>query len=369
MSTRRRIRFALLGVLLLGLAACGGGGGAGPANLSPALLTGPMCLQTYGGLGGPPPYQFGQFGQLTSDGLGMITSGAVTSNVDGVLTTGPLAAPLAYSISAAHRVSLANAGTTLQGGISPAGDLLSLVDVRPGSAPTIAILARKVTGLAAAALAGTWHMCAFVSNASDDRALFGGVVTLDATLNATVSVGININGAITPAVAPVAWGTGTLGASGSFDLAVTGSVFTGGVYAGGDVIVLSGSSSATHFQGLVVLIRQSATATAATFSGTYHTAIFFGDTTAFTDYAAATSTISADGIGSWVLGPSTFNQNGIITNSAGGGGSSPYIVAPNGGLALASGTFVGGVSASGHVAVVAGRTIAGQTPQFLFLHR
>lgn len=350
--------------------ACGGGGTIFVVDPL-TLFSGTYCLSGFEGDVGVPDEAKAQWGSLTPDGAGMVGA-SLLENVNGVLGGPFVQPPLPYTVDASGRLTLLVAGVPfLRGGLSAGGRLGCLAMVSNGVAPSIYLLGRKSSGLGTASLNGAYHAIVFFYDhtSMEDGTLFGATVTFDGAGTNSAAGSQNLQGVQGP-VGPL---------PGTYSVAANGALlgdFFGGLVAvqgvvllGGDVVLASGSTTAGEFPLLLALVKKTAGATNATLSGTYHTVGIRADNAPPPEtWVSTVATISADGAGMASLGASTRNDDGVVTDLPAAGGA-PYTVAGDGALDGNGGAVLGGVSASGDVAIFAGGSGAGDEPEFFFLMR
>lgn len=113
---------------------------------SASTLSGNYHIGAFFADAGAPPPSFSSFtGTGSSDGVSTLTTNVGgTINVDGVVTSWPLAVTNdSYTVSADGTLTLATAGTTLVGGVSPTGDYAVLSGgTTAGSLPQLWFLVR-----------------------------------------------------------------------------------------------------------------------------------------------------------------------------------------------------------------------------------
>ncbi|MDJ0522463.1 MAG: hypothetical protein QNJ90_10375 [Planctomycetota bacterium] len=360
-----------LGVLLIfTAAACGGGGGSSTTPTPTAdELHGTYFWHMFEGDIGPPLRNGSFWGTLTADGFGEVTGSTLSVN-DGGSLFGPSALPgYDYTIKAGRRLGFLTASSP-RGGVSADGRVATLLPIADGTPPSPAILLRRTGTFTLADLAGTYHACAFFSFVGVDSAWFAGLVTFDAAGGATYSSGINSNGVVTQPSAPIPYGTASVATDGTVTWAAPTPqvVWSGGMLAGGELIVFAGTTQAIDAQFLIVLIRQGTGLSNATWSGSYHFISIGAGNSPPPRYGAITGTATVDGAGSLAIAAETGNQDGTIT-PGGSLPSLPYLVGATGTLDTVGGGNRGAVSPSGDFAMFAGGTTPLSGPTLWFFHR
>jgi hypothetical protein len=350
---------------------CGGSGPGGAGSPTPALFSGWYDWHSLWLKSEPSPLAIALFGRVHSDGNGTMDDGTLQFNRDGTLGGGGLTGsvgPYAYTIGAGRRTTLLFDEEVWQGGCSATGDLLSLCHLEPGGLPAIAVLGRRVAGVAGADLVGEWHAAAFLATSADERAWWGGTVNLLGTGAVLASVGLNTNGAVTAPAPPAAYGTWTSTAAGVFTWDTPAGTLVGTLVAEGEAILLSGATTSHPLEMMAVLIRKGSGLGNGTLRGTYHAVGLLADTSPRNAFGAVTMTADADGTGTWSFDAQSGNLDGVITTSL-PGPSTGYAVAPDGRFADGAGDLLGGIAPSGNIAVLGGTTTGGSSPRFLVLHR
>jgi len=350
------------------------GDGCGPTCLLPpaALFNGTYFYQALAG-NFPVPTGYSWWGDVAADGVSQITGGTLGWN-DGAggIFTGPAPA-VSYTVDAARRMTWPGGGPfNVQGGISIDGSVATLSSIGATGWPGLSILVRRGGTFDLGSLNDTYHLSGFCSSATADTSLWG-TVTFDGLGGANETLSLNINGTIGGPVPNTAQ-IYTVAADGttSYTFHPAHIATQGGILPGGDLVVLTGATVAGP-PCLVVLIRQSAAASASTLSGNYHIGAFFADVGAPPpSFSSFTGTSSSDGVNTLTTNVGgTIDVDGVVgpwpplvTNDA-------YTVMTDGTLTLTTGgtTLVGGVSPTGDYAVVAGGTTTGSLPQLWFMVR
>ncbi|MDH3200583.1 MAG: hypothetical protein OEM15_06790 [Myxococcales bacterium] len=352
------------------------GDGCEPTCLLPpaALFNGTYFYQALAG-NFPVPTGYSWWGDVTADGVSQITGGTLGWN-DGAggIFSGPVAA-LSYTVDAARRMIWPTGGPfNVQGGIATDGSVAALGSIGALGWPSLAILVRRDGTFNEGSLNDTYHLSGFCSNGIVDASLWG-TVTFDGVggANETIS-GANANGSQAPSPINTAQ-TYTVAADGTttYTTVGPGQVPTrGGILLGGDLVVLTGGTVAEP-TCLVVLIRQSAAASASALSGNYHIVAFVADAaTPPPNFSSFTGTGSSDGVSTLTTDVGgTINVDGVVGPWPPLVTNDPYIVFPNGTLELIAGgtTLVGSVSPTGAYAVLAGGATGGSFPQLWFMVR
>lgn len=360
--------------LMLVTGGCGSGGGGAPMG-GGTVIAGPSNADFVGGYfwqlwaGNPAgPTNTSQWGIVTADGAGLVSSGLIAQNSAGVLV-GPFASPpLPYSVDSNSRLEITIGGGTLAGAITEDGALAAVTQITPGLNPTLAILPRGEGVYNAASLDGEYHLCSFWWGGAGELSRWDGTVTFDGVGGAfNYSAGVNNNGAIIPPQPPMAWGAYAVGPAGVVTWNNPLAFMSGGIAFGGDLIVLSGTTQANDLQVMTILIKKGAGLGNATMSGTYNTVTLAASNAPPPRYQTTVGTMVVDGLGQMTIGDATANADGAVAQQP-GGAVLPYTIDPDGSLSVIGGLLQGGVSANGRYAVVAGST-AGGIPQIWFMFR
>ena len=351
-----------------------GGDGCEATCLLPpaALFNGTYFYQALAG-NFPVPAGFSWWGDLTADGVSEITGGALGGN-DGVggISSGP-APTVSYTVDAARRMTWPGGGPfNLQGGTAADGSVATMGSIGLTGWPGLAILVRRGGTFDLASLNDTYHLNGFCSSGTSDIS-FWGTVTFDGNGGASSTFSVfDGDRRLDARQCPVQ--TYTVAADGTTTYTISGPLATqGGILLGGDLVVLTGSTVAAGPNCLVVLIRQSAAASASTLSGNYHIGAFFADAGAPPpNFSSFTGTGSSDGVSTLTTNVGgTINVDGVVTSWPLAVTNDAYTVSADGTLTLttAGTTLIGGVSPTGDYAVLSGGTTAGSLPQLWFLVR
>ncbi len=362
--------FCLGGLLIFTSAACGGGGGSSTTPTPTAdELNGTYFWHFFEGEIGPPLENGAYWGTMTADGFGKVTGATLNLN-DGGSLYGPSAIPgFDYTIQGARRLAFLTPSSP-RGGVSADGRVATAMPTGNGISPSASIMLKRSGTFTLADLAGTYHACAIFSIAGVDSSWFAGLVTFDAAGGATYSSGINSNGVITVPAAPIPYGTASVATDGTvtWTSPTPQVVWSGGMLAGGELVVFAGTTQAIDAQFLIVLIRQGSGLSQATLSGSYHFVSIGASNSPPPRYAALTGTATADGAGNLAIEVEAGNLDGTITpgNSL---PSLPYLVGATGTLDTGGGSNSGAVSPSGDFAMIAGGTTPLSSPALWFFHR
>ncbi len=356
--------FVLLAGLVLGTAGCGGGGSSGPPSASPALLAGPQHYLAVGGGSGPPLATLALWGAASADGLGTLSVGPLSQNVDGVVSAG---APfnLSYRVAADRRLALDDAlGTLAEGAISSAGDVVATAITRTGSLPALMLLLEQGSGLGNGHLAGAYHYFSHLAFSGSAYLLWGSA-TCDGSGNYVRDVQGILGGV----------STGTLSAPGLYTVASDGGLTLdleqiGGLQASGDFALLTFPTT-TQLPpiggvGLVVLVRKSASASLSTLAGAYGlSGRMIEVPSGAQSVQTGTASVTAPGLLS-----ATFSSNREGVVSAPASGAMNFAVAPDGAMAFVGDDYyVGAVAPDGRFAVMLGGITYGADAQIVLLVR
>ncbi len=365
MRTRHASLLLYLGCALLALApACGGGGGGGGGVVLDAF-NGTYHWSQIIGDAGPPLRGTGLWGNMTSDGSGMVTGGTTWTISNGVVMLPKSVTPTAYALPGGGRLQwLAGGVPFAEGGVSSDGQHAVLGAVNAGGDPSIALFTRYASGLSNASLNGTYHFAEFVTapSGTGDGVLWGTAV-FDGAGGVTFTLLANFNGTL----------SGPTGAAELYSVASDGTLtfgigtedYRGSVRQDGQVAFFSGGTGAGDGAALGVMIKYSTAATDATFSGLYHLVVMEADEllAPAINWSSLTGTASATGAGTYSIPSLTrLQDDGTLDTPL--TGVLPYAVSSSGGIALGGGR-VGAVSADGTVAAVVGGTLANMDA---FLH-
>jgi len=346
---------------LLGMpTGCGGGGGAPPGPTTDVFL-GTYGIHQFKGDFGPPLTASAFWGTMAADGMGSITGGSTTSITNGVLGPTMPSGATPYTLQPGNRLLWLFGSLALaDGGISADGSLGTMGVVFPGSGASVVHFARRGTGYSLASLNGTYHYAQFLAGPTGGSdGSFWGAVTFNGAGAAAYSVWANIDGVISGPAALV--GTYTVAPDGALLMSIGATAYSGSVARGGDIGLFSGSTGAGGVAGLGVFIKHSTAAANATFTGSYHMTLLAASSALLppTNWRAATGTLSADGAGQFVETSETLmDDQGVITPVPGPFVPSPYAVAANGGMTVATG-LVGAISSDGSVVAFVGATLPG----------
>jgi hypothetical protein len=368
-----RALFALsLVALLVGgsfASACGGGGGSTPAPSSPFFGSYRSFMFTI--TDGPPVGCESTWGTVTANGEGAMI-GSMFGNIDG-----SLAAPVPMDgwttrvepdNSFAWQISSVPAVDVFAGGIRPDGSAGVLGTVEPGVRPGILVVSRVEGVYGLPLLNDDYHACGFTYDAATFTTVsYFGRMTFDGAGGGERLLGRNANGTIGVALAPVALSY-TVSLEGLVTIDATGlGHLRGGVFAGGDLVLVGGSTTDTERPVTFAMVQPSTAASLATFAGTYAIAGLQYSITSG-GYQSVTGTGAADGVGALTV---TFTENTEGTVVTQPPESVTYSVASDGRLTVTTGggPLRGGVSPTGAYAVLAGPTVHGPTTGYYVLVR
>ena len=337
---------ALILLVLAVLApACGGGGGGGSGG--GGKLSGDYHRVAFTGLNTSNSGVIGT--SIFSNGTDYMeatitnTNGVVDSFVDaGTFTVVPGGA---FAWTDATPVNFS-------GGVRSGGSFAISGSVTSGANPAVVIDVRK-GACTDATFSGTYFVVGYGAGASNYS--FTGLLTADGANNWSISATTNQNGTVTGGV------TNSGGYFVQDDGSVTmidgaGQVLTGGLLAGGDILVTSATSSGGPAE-ITVAVRKGGSFSTSSMSGAYR-GISFGSAP-----GVAASHFS-------LVKSANFNGAGVLTwtatqNLESAVGAIPlqteaYSISADGTFTITGGlTFSGGVLAGGSVAVASAVTAAG----------
>jgi cysteine-rich repeat protein len=350
-----------------------GGDGCEATCLLPpaALFNGTYFYQAFAG-NFPAFTGYSWWGDVVADGVNQITGGTLGWN-DGAggISSGPVPA-LSYTVNAARRMTWPVGGPfNVQGGIAIDGSVATLSSIGATGWPGLSILVRRGGTFDLGSLNGTYSLSGLLSDVSGDFAIWGTVV-FDGIGGANESFMVNRNGTQAGPFDTAQSYTVAADGTTTYTSAPANVPIQGGILMGGDLVVLTGTTVVGP-PSLIILIRQSAAASASTLSGNYHIGAFVFDVGAPPPYFSSfTGTASSDGVNTLTTNVGgTINVDGVVgpwppsvTNDA-------YTVLPDGTLTMttAGTTLVGSVSPTGAYAAVAGGMTAGSIPQLWFMVR
>ncbi len=359
--------------LVLTTGACGSGDGG--TMLTPTvsvLQAGNYCFLLFtGDVTGPDATTF--WGDATSDGSSSVDLPAVMENDNGTVAAMPAASAL-FTMSAGNAMNLFVSGLAFGGGLATDGSMAALATINSTN-PAVAILGSKGSGFGNTSLFGDYHLCAFFFNAGgpSDITWWGGTATFDGAGTCTGwSAGINSNGAVAAPAAPIAFGTYAVLGDGTmtWNTGVPGLNLSGGLFAGGELGILTGSTmNGINIQMILFLVRKGTGLGPSTFSGDYFLIALGASNAPPPRWQSIVGSGTADGAGNFNLGGlTTVNLDGMI-NVLPGGATQSYTITNDGTLDVLSGELLGGISPSGRFAVGAGTSSAAGTPLLFFYFR
>lgn len=345
-------------LLLAGLAlvvAGGCGSSCDPCPPSDAgVLAGTFHVAGRAGLAGPPHEDGALWGTMTftADGRVLLEADA---NELGSIGEFPGVGELLYDVGL-HRTITTGLDefqglTFLAGGYSEDGSLVTLATEGAGR-PQLLLMTRRTSTSTPESLAGDYHLCGIrYELALSVHTGWLGTLTLDGSGGGTLAGFQNRDGT-----------TGVLGATGVttsvagdgtmvMGLGSTGTV-AGAISQGGDVMILSGSTTSLGDPALHVIVRHAESASADDLHGFYHLIGFevdagSGDHSVLHGTAYAESSTQALGMQAWRHVESSAEEarfNGTYTVGANG---AVILQSTGGGDELR-----GAVSASGRVAIL-----------------
>jgi hypothetical protein len=344
-----KLHHALILLILAALApACGGGGGGGS-----------------GGGGGAGKLS-GDYHRVVFTGLNTTNSGVVgtsiflngtdymeatVTNTNGVIDSFVDAGT--FSVVAGGAFAWTDATpVSFSGGVRPGGSFAISGSVTNGANPAVIIDVRKGP-CTDATFSGTYYVVGYGAGASNYS--FTGLLTADGANSWSISATTNQNGTISGGVTNSGVyfveedGTVTM-----IDLA--GQVLTGGLLAGGDILVTSATSSGGPSE-ITVAVKKGGSFSNSSMSGAYR-GISFGSApgVAASHFSLVkNANFSGAGVLTW-----TATQNLEGTLGAVPLQTEAYSIAADGTFTITGGlTFSGGVLAGGSVAVASAVTAAG----------
>jgi hypothetical protein len=361
---------ALVATVAIGIpAGCGGGGGGSSTAPGQELFTGIYSVAGLSGTDIPPLEVIGAWGTAEADGVSEVQL-VVTQNELGTIT-GPLPPDAAeFSVgldrTLAFRVPQFPFLDILTGGITADGEVAALANTAFGGT-AIYLFARTGGTGSDASLLGPYHICGY---SYDDvvavQTGWVGVVLFDGSGGGTLSAGLNHNGTVSP-FGPISVSYG-VAADGVVSLDLGSMItLTGRLAAGGDVVIASGSTTATGPPALFALLRAGTSMTNAAFDGTYHTVGFARDMSTFEHRCLSGATVS-DGAGGFAWFVQSKEETGPVTLESDGG---LYNILTNGTLFASTPTdeLRGAVTPNGNFAVLGRISGVSPDPTFWFLFR
>ncbi len=351
--------------LVLSTGACGSGDGTTTLPVGPPLFSGTYFFSLFFLSDGAPDDGRAFWGTASSDGAANWTP-TVGQNENGVITA-PMTVPLPYqyTIAADRTWTWQQFGTDVaRGGITADGRVINAATIAPGSTPGIMMMIRREGSFGLASLNGVYHVCALLYDFGPPHLeAWWGTATFNGAGGATFSFVANEDGTITPpAGGPTAY---TVAADGTMTInAPPGAVYEGGILLGGDLAIVSGSTTATRDPGVLIFIRQGSDLGTGSAVGNY--------------FLAGASRDGGGGFES-VTGPATFDGGGNVVvnftrNDDGTVAADPpmaatYVIAPNGTVTVNAGgdSFAGAISPDSRFMMISGETSGSGNPQINFL--
>lgn len=362
----------LLALLLtLSLAACGGGGGQVPdeGEGSAMGLSGDYREISF--------THTGTFGVAAlrdmlpgSDGAsGLLAFTETFRNAQGTITTGGTSsAQFDVAANGATDFTSASAGQFppfWSGGLTADGEVLIMTSVTSASTPAFVVIGREQLTVATTTVQGDYATCTFAAPMGEGLAEWT-TTTFDGSGGwSNPPVDMNLAGDFS---------TAATGASGTYSVASDGTTtvtggpgpMSGSIFYSGELVVLAGVDQAAVPPRIQISVRKGTGTSLATLSGAYWVVGIRTDES--TGVPASTfGSVTADGAGTLTYTDTLENDDGTIVTGL--TGSDNYTVEANGNLTVTGGLRVGGVSANGRVAVVAGETVSGNDPTLLLLIR
>lgn len=339
---------AILLILAALAPACGGGGGGGSGGGG-------------GGNGLSGDYHRVAFTGLNTSNTGVIGTSifqngtdymeATISNTNGVIDSFIDAGT--FSVVAGGAFSWTDSTpVSFSGGVLSGGSVAISGSVTNGANPAVLVDVRKGPSTDAT-FSGTYFVVGYGSGASNYS--FTGLLTADGANSWSISATTNQNGTITGGVTNS--GVYFVEDDGSVNMIdLAGQILTGGLLAGGDILVTSATSSGGPSE-ITVAVRKGGSFSTSSMSGAYR-GISFGSSpgVAASHFSLVKSAnFSGGGVLTWTA---TQNLEGTV-------GAVPlqteaYSIAADGTFTITGGlTFSGGVLAGGRIAVASAITPAG----------
>jgi hypothetical protein len=363
-----RIPLALVfgGGLALLASACGGGGGGTTAQpIDARLFAGTYSVSFLSLDDGAPDTGRAWWGTGIADGAGSWTP-TIGQNANGVIQAPATLPPFSYTVGSDRTWAWQEGSVdVLRGGISADGRVVTAATIVSGGTPTFLTLVRREGSFGLGSLNGVYHLCALVyDHSAPELDAWWGTATFDGAGGVTFAYALSEDGVIAPPTGGPT--TYTVAADGATTLAAPPpAVYEGGILLGGDLVILSGSSTATRDPGMMILIRQGSGLGPASAMGTY--------------FLAGASRGGGGGGFESVTGPATFdgagsvsvtltrNDDGVITTDP--PQTVGYAIAGNGAFTVNAGgdLFQGAISPDGRFAMISGETTGSGNPQINFL--
>ncbi len=343
-------------------------GGCGSGDSMPsgpnARLLGSYCFIAFSGTDGATDEANATWGDVTADGLGMITGGTRNENENGVVTTDAYPAT-PYSIDAAGVMTLfEGAVAAFRGAISADGNVACLSAIANGESPAIIILGKKEGTYSNASLNGLYHLAgiAYVFGGPSDNSTWGTTMFDGAGMHME-SQNENTDGTV----------AGPFNSNRTYSVAADGSVtadfggvmYSGAILAGGELIILAGDTTAAGPPYILILTKGTSGATNALLSGTYTGVGFQADDSPPPEWSSYLFTPTADGTGASLAFPDGIQNDDGTVMMIGADGSN-YTVSPTGLFNWFGISYTGGVAPSGNYAVCAGISSGGGGVMQLF---
>ena len=362
MLSMSRVLVVLLVASALVFQGCGGGGGGGGDDDADAsLLTGNYFLCVFGANDGMPDEGLAAWAVCALDGTDTLT-GTAGQNIGGSVS-GPIPANATYTVAGDRQSTFLFGGSVGYAGWTDAsGSIASAGNVSAGQQPAWLTLMKLGSGFADADLQGDWFMLVYGVSLGGSATTYWGSTSLDAMAEGTFTYDANSEGTLLSNMASVA---ATVAANGQVSLSIGSTNYEGAVHASKNLVVLTGSTTNGEWPYIVVLVRKTSGASAATLSGTYQLVGIERDGGGF---ASLTGSVVADGMGS-VTATFSKNSDGVISNS--GPEIVGYTVGADGALVVdpMGEPLEGGLSSGGTFAAFGGPTPAMTNPRLYLLMR
>ena len=280
---------------------------------------------------------------------------------------------LGYAVGADRRFGLTigiPGVLATQGGITAAGDLAVSAPVLPGLSPGLYFFGRRGGSFNVSSLTGTYFYASYGAAVAPphQNVVMTGTVTFDGAGSATTDFLVNREGLVmAPFSPPLQY---TVDADGTLAFSFTGGpALSGGITAGGQVVVCAGDTNNGGDPWFCVLLRQGADYVDADLDDAYFLMGMAHDV-AGNAYRSFTGTMLADSdSGTAQLFMTTKHEDQVSVEEPGGlftelQADGTLTFALPGGEVL-----VGGVSADRRFGMVAGSTTPGDDPTLVFFLR